>query len=364
MSSDLGRHARKVTRITGFGALTAAMLPGLLVHERLTAAQHTFALPELMHVTYNNPGATLLGVALVKGLWLALFIPFMLLAAVAPLHTWLVDVVDDASASVSALIAGCAVEVGIYGMLRFNYGILPEATRWAAGGIVGLGAATIVYGALCAFAQTDLKKFVAYASVSHAGIALLGVGSLTPEGVAGACVEMSSHAISIAALVLAVGAIEDRAKTRSIDALAGVGREMPLLGTALVLSLAASFGVPGLIGFWGECLSAIGTYPGYRLAVTIAAGGFALVAAGHVRVLDKIAFGKIDEAWQKSPYLEPFGGRFPDLGSRELGAIGPLVVLVVLLGLWPAPLLTTISGAVRDTSALVNPPGPDQIALR
>jgi NADH-quinone oxidoreductase subunit M len=329
-----------------------------------TTAQHSFLVPELMHVTYNNPGATLFGIALVKGLWIALFVPFMLLAAVAPLHTWLVSAVDEANASVSALLAGCAVEVGVYGMLRFNYGILPEATRWAAGAVVGLGAASIVYGALCAFAQTDLKKFVAYASISHAGVALLGVGSLTPEGVAGACVEMSAHAIAISALILAIGAIEDRARTRSIDALVGVAREMPLLGSALVLSLAASFGVPGLVGFWGECLATIGTYAGYRIPVIVAVAGLALVAAAHVRLLDKIAFGKIDEAWKKSPYLEPFGGTFPDLGSRELGAIGPLVILVVLLGLWPAPLLTTISGSVRDTTALVNPPGPDQIALR
>lgn len=329
-----------------------------------TTAQHAFAVPELMHVTYNNPGATLFGVALVKGLWVALFVPFMLLAAVAPLHTWLVNAIDEANASVSALLTACAVEVGVYGMLRFNYGILPEATRWAAGAIVGLGAASIVYGGLCAFAQTDLKKFIAYASVSHAGIALLGVGSLTPEGVAGACVEMSAHAIAIASLILAVGAIEDRARIRSIDGLVGVAREMPLLGSAFVLSLAASFGVPGLVGFWGECLAAIGTYAGYRIPVIVAVAGLALVAASHVRVLDKIAFGKIDESWQKSPYLEPFGGTFPDLGARELGAIGPLVILVVLLGLWPAPLLTTISGSVRDTSALVNPPGPDQIALR
>jgi NADH-quinone oxidoreductase subunit M len=375
ISLRAGNGAHVAASKFGFVGLVASAIlligiSGLYQHSGRTflvdgsTAQHTFALPELMHVTYNNPGATMFGVSLVKGLWIALFVPFMLLAAVAPLHTWLVNVVDEAPTPVSALFAACAVEVGIYGMLRFNYGILPEATRWAAGAVVGLGAASIVYGALCAFAQTDLKKFVAYASVSHAGIALLGVGSLTPEGVAGACIEMSAHAISIAALILAVGAIEERSKTRTIDALVGVAREMPLLGSALVLSLAASFGVPGLIGFWGECLSTLGSYAGYRAAVMVAAGGFALVAASHVRVLDKVGFGKIDVEWEKSPYLEPFGGKFPDLGTRELSAIGPLVVLVVLLGLWPAPLFTTVSGAVRDTSALVNPPGPDQIALR
>ena len=98
-----------------------------------TTTQHTFALPELMDVSYNNPGATVFGIALVKALWVALFIPFMLLAAVAPLHTWLVNVIDEAAAPVAALIAAVAVEVGVYGMLRFNYGILPEGTRWAAG---------------------------------------------------------------------------------------------------------------------------------------------------------------------------------------------------------------------------------------
>lgn len=372
VASRGGAAANAASKLGFVGLVASALLlvaiSGLYQHSDRTFAvdgatvQHSFAVPELMHVSYNDPAATLLGFSLVKALWVCLFVPFLMLAAAAPLHTWLVDAVADAPGPVGAMLGAVAVEVGIYGMLRLDFGILPEATRWAAGAIVGIGAASIVYGGLCAFAQKDLKKFVAYASVSHTGVALVGVGSLTPEGIAGACIEMCAHAVAIAVLLFAVGAVEERARTRRYDELSGVAKQMPLLGGALVLSLAASFGVPGLVGFWGESLSAVGAYPGHRLAVFIAAFGFALVAAAHVRVLDAVGFGKLDDAWQKSPYLEPFGGKFPDLTSRELTAIGPLVVLILMLGLWPAPVLTTASGAVRDTAALVNPPGPDQIA--
>ena len=349
-------------------ALLLVAVSGLYQHSERTFAvdgtviPHTFAIPELMHVSYNDPSATLLGFSLVKTLWVTLFVPFMLLAAVAPLHTWLVDAVSESSGPLGAMLGAVGVEVGVYGMLRLCFGVLPEATRWAAGAIVGLGAASVVYGALCAFAQKDLKKFVAYATVSHAGVALVGIGSLTPEGISGACIEMCAHAVGGAVLFLAVAAVEERAHTRRWGELAGVAKQMPMLGGALVISLAASFGVPGLVGFWGECLATIGAYPAHRFAATIAAFGFALVAAAHVQILDAVGFGKLDESWQKSPYLEPFGGKFPDVTTRELVAIGPLVILVVLLGLWPAPVLSTVSAAVRDTSALVNPPGPDQIA--
>lgn len=357
----------------GFVGLVASVLllfaiSGLYQHSARTflvdgtTVLHSFAVPELMHVSYNDPGATMLGLPLVKALWITLFIPFLVLAASAPVHTWLVDVVVESPAPVGVLVAGVATEAGVYGILRFDLGILPEASRWAAGAIVGLGAAGIIYGALCAFGQRDLKKFVAYACVSHAGIALLGIGSLTPEGLSGTCIEVCAHVAIVSVLLLAIGAVEERARTRRLDQLAGVGKQMPLLGGAFVLSLAASFGVPGLAGFWGECLSAIGAYPGHRLSVLIALFGVALVAAAHVKVLDVIGFGKLDERWQKDPYLEPFGGKFPDLSSRELLSVGPLVVLIVLLGLWPASVLSVVSAGVQDASDLVNPPGPDQVA--
>ncbi|HEX7665430.1 MAG TPA: NADH-quinone oxidoreductase subunit M [Polyangiaceae bacterium] len=365
--------ARVAANKLGFVGLVASVLllfaiSGLYDHSSRTflvdgtSVAHTYTIPELMRVSYNDPGATMLGLPLVKALWITLFVPFLVLAGAAPVHTWLVDVVVESPGPVGALVAGVSVETGIYGILRFDLGILPEASRWAAGAIVGLGAAGILYGALCAFAQRDLKRFVAYACVSHAGIALLGIGSLTPEGLAGTCIEMCAHVAIVAVLLLAIGAIEDRARTRRLDELTGVGKQMPLLGGAFVLSLAASFGVPGLVGFWGECLSAVGAYPGHRFTVLVAVLGFALVAAAHVKILDAFGFGKLDEGWQKNPYLEPFGGKFPDLSTRELASVGPLVILIVILGLWPAGILSTVTSGVRDASDLVNPPGPDQVA--
>jgi NADH-quinone oxidoreductase subunit M len=121
--------------------------------------------------------------------------------------------------------------------------------------------------------------------------------------------------------------------------------------------------LPGLAGFWGEVLALFGAFPTYRALTVVAAVGLVLTAAAHLLALQRVFFGKLDDGWRKSPFLEPFGGKFPEITTREMAAVAPLAALALLLGVWPVPLFALISGGVRDLTSLVNPPGPDQIAL-
>jgi NADH-quinone oxidoreductase subunit M len=328
-----------------------------------TMVTHTFSIPELMRVAYTGKQLTLLGLPFVKVVWVLLFVCFAIKIPMVPLHTWLPDAHVEAPTAVSVILAGVLLKMGTYGILRVNFAILPEATRWAAGAIVAFGALNVVYGALCAMAQTDLKKLVAYSSVSHMGFCLIGLGSLTPQGIAACIVQMFSHGIITAMLFTLVGVIYDRVHTRDVRSFGGLAAEMPIYTLFVGFAFMASLGLPGLSGFWGEALALLGAFPGYRLLTAVAASGLVLSAGYHLWALQRMFLGPFRAAWRDSPYLEPFGGKFPDITMREVASIAPLVALCFVLGFWPVPLLTLVSGSVRDLTALVNPPGPDQIAF-
>jgi NADH-quinone oxidoreductase subunit M len=327
-----------------------------------TAVTHTFSIPELTRVSFAGKHLTIFGVSWSNAIWGLLFVGFAIKLAMFPFHTWLPDAQVEAPTPVSMLIAAILLKMGAYGILRVNFAILPDATRWAAGAVVAFGVVNVVYGAFCAMAQDDLKRLVAYASVSQMGFCLIGMGSLTPEGIAACLVQMVSHGLIVAMLLLLVGAIEDRARTRSIRAFGGLGAEMPLYAVLFGLALMASLGLPGLSGFWGEALALFGAFPGYRALTTIAASGVILSAAYNLGVFRRMFLGAFPESWRSSAALEPFAGRFPDLTGRELASLVPLALLVVVLGFWPVPLFTLIAGGLHDVTSLVDPAGPDQLA--
>jgi NADH-quinone oxidoreductase subunit M len=327
-----------------------------------SAVTHTFSVPELARVSFAGKHLTILGVPWSNAIWVVLLVGFAMKIPMFPFHTWLPDAQVEAPTPVSVLITAILLKMGAYGILRVNFSVLPDATRWGAGALVAFGVVNVVYGAFCAMAQDDLKRLVAYASVSQMGFCLIGIGSLTPEGIAACLVQMVSHGIIVAMLLLLVSAIEERARTRSLRAFGGLAAEMPLCAVLFGLALMASLGLPGLSGFWGEALALFGSFPGYRALTTIAAGSILVSAAYNLGAFRRIFLGVLPESWRTSAALEPFGGRFPDLTGRELASLVPLALLVVVLGFWPVPLLTLIAGGVRDITSLVDPAGPDQVA--
>jgi NADH-quinone oxidoreductase subunit M len=327
-----------------------------------TTVAHTFSIPELMRVAYTGKKLTLFGLSFVKVVWVLLFVCFAIKIPMFPFHTWLPDAHVEAPTAVSVILAGVLLKMGTYGILRINFAILPEGTRWAAGAMVAFGVVNVIYGAFCAMAQDDLKRLVAYSSVSHMGFCLIGLGALTPQGIAACLVQMFSHGIITAMLFTLVGVIYDRAHTRDLRKFGGLAGEMPVYTVFVGFAFMASLGLPGLSGFWGEVLALLGAFPMYRVLTSIAATGVILTAGYHLWALQRMFFGTFRESWRQSPQLEPFGGKFPEITSREIASLAPLAALCFLLGFWPVPLFTLISGGVRDLTSLVNPPGPDQIA--
>jgi NADH-quinone oxidoreductase subunit M len=328
-----------------------------------TPVARSFAVPELMRVAFHAKKVSLLGLPLAKVAWVSLFVSFGVLLPAIPLHRWLPDALAGAPAPVAIVLAGLVVKLGAYGIVRVCFGVLPEASRWAAGTIVAIGVLGIVYGALCAMAQRDLKRMLAYGAVGQMGFCLVGLGSLTPEGIAGCLVQMTSHGLLVAILVLLVAALEERLHTRDLDRVGGLGAEVPVYSMLAGFALLGSLGLPGTLGFWGEVLALLGAFPLHRVPTLVATLGTLLTAVYHVSAIRRLLLGEPPESRRTDPLLVPFGGKVPDITHRELAAIAPLIVLALVLGLWPAPLFSLISGGVRDVTSLVNPPGPDQIAL-
>jgi NADH-quinone oxidoreductase subunit M len=324
---------------------------------------HSFAIPDLARVDYGSKNLLIFGHSLVKVCWIALFIGFAIKVPMFPLHTWLPDAHVEAPTAISVLLAGVLLKMGVYGILRINFGVLPEATTWAAPAIAAFGTINILYGAFCAMAQEDIKRLVAYSSVSHMGFCLLGMASLTPVGIEACIVQMFNHGTITAMLFLLVGVLYDRAHTREIGRFGGLAQEMPLYTAFVGFAFMASLGMPGLSGFIGELLTLVGAFPVYRLMTTLAALGMVLGAAYHLWALQRMFLGKFREEWRKSPYLEAVGGHFPEINRREIVSLLPLAVLVLVLGVWPRPLLTLIDRGVLDLFNTVSPPGPTQIAL-
>jgi NADH-quinone oxidoreductase subunit M len=328
-----------------------------------TLVTHTFSIPEIGRVDYAGKGLMLLGLNLVKVVWVALFVGFAIKIPMFPFHTWLPDAHVEAPTAISVILAGVLLKMGTYGILRINFGILPEATAWAAPAMAAFGTINILYGAFCAMAQSDLKKLVAYSSVSHMGYCLLAMAALTPTGIQACIVQMFNHGTITAMLFTLVGVIYDRAHTRQIDAFGGLAKEMPLYTAFVGFAFMASLGLPGLSGFIGEVLTFMGAFPVYRVMTILAATGVIITAAYHLWAMQRMFLGKFREEWRSSHYLEAFGGKFPEINRREVISLVPLAVIVLVLGFWPRPLLNLIDKGVLDLWNTVSPPGPTQIAL-
>jgi NADH-quinone oxidoreductase subunit M len=329
-----------------------------------TKVTTTFSLPELSRVALGLKGATLLGGSLVKVCFVLVFAAALFLLAAFPAHGWLGDVLFEAPPAVGIFVATSFPTLGICAFLRIGCAVLPEGMRWASGVVVALGAVTAAYGALSALGHTDLRRMAAAATTSQAGFVLLGAGSLTPQGLSGAIVLVSTRTLACGTFLLLASAIHERARTSETSRLGGVASQMPGWGSALAAAGLAQAGVLGLGGSWGPMLSLLGVLSSYAPLAIVAAIGLVVIAAAHLGAVSRVAFAPLDPAWEKSDLLEPFGGKFNDLTGREWTSIAPLILLVIVLGFWPAPVVATTTGTVRDLANAVSPPGPDQVALR
>jgi NADH-quinone oxidoreductase subunit M len=266
--------------------------------------------------------------------WIALFIGFAIKIPAFPFHTWLPDAHVEAPTAISVILAGVLLKMGTYGILRVNYPMLPVATQeYAFWALAALGTLNIVYGALCAMAQSDMKKLVAYSSISHMGYVMLGMATLTPQGINGAVLQMFNHGTVTAMLFLLVGVIYDRAHHRQIDGFGGLASVMPLYTGLMAIAFFAALGLPGLSAFISEVLVLLGAWQ-YHTGLTIIAASAVVLTAGYMLwMLQRVWLGPVNEKY----------ANLADLTPRELVTLVPLAIIVMVLGVYPHAVLDLIN---------------------
>jgi len=291
-------------------------------------------------------GGGAFGLAFQNWVFLAFFLGFAVKVPLFPLHTWLPDAHTEAPTAASVLLAGILLKMGTYGFIRVSLPMLPDAARVWAPWIAVLAVISIVYGAAVAFAQTDLKKLVAYSSVSHMGFVMLGIFSLTTAGLNGAVAVMFSHGIVTGMLFLIVGMVYDRTHTRQIADISGLSSAMPVMGGLLAFASFASLGLPGLSGFVGEFLSLIGSWQSAVIPhwiTVIAAVGVLLAAAYMLWMVLRVVLGTPSDVVRG----------LPDASPRELVVLAPLVAFTLVVGVSWSSLLGFVDPAVKALVALV-----------
>ncbi|MEO6068418.1 MAG: NADH-quinone oxidoreductase subunit M [Gemmatimonadales bacterium] len=273
-------------------------------------------------------------------LFLAFALAFAIKVPVFPFHTWLPDAHVEAPTAASVLLASVLLKMGTYGFLRFAIPFFPAEAfaPLTQAVVVALAVIGIVYGALVALVQPDVKKLVAYSSVSHMGFVMLGIWAMTVQGVQGAIVVMLAHGISTGGLFLLIGMLYERRHSREISAFGGLARVMPAFSAVLVITALSSIGVPGTNGFVGEFLVLIGSFGPHPIAVGIAATGVIFAAAYLLWAVQRVVFNKLDK---------PENQALTDLTRREWAILLPLLAGILWLGLYPAPVLRRTEPAAQ-----------------
>jgi len=279
-----------------------------------------------------------------RWLFFAFFFAFAIKVPMFPFHTWLPDAHVEAPTAGSVLLAGVLLKMGTYGFLRFCLTLFPEASRWAAPGMVTLAIIGILYGALVAMAQIDMKKLVAYSSVSHLGFVMLGIYALTPQGLSGALLQMINHGLSTGALFLIVGMLYERRHTHLISEFGGLSHKMPVFATFFAITLFSSIGLPGLNGFIGEFLILLGAFRAKFLYAAFAVPGIVLGAAYMLWLYQRLMFGICDNPKNQS---------LRDCGIREVLYMIPLIFLMFWIGLYPKPVLKISEATLQHLHRVV-----------
>jgi NADH-quinone oxidoreductase subunit M len=290
--------------------------------------------------------------ALQRWLFLAVYVGFGVLAGIFPFHTWSPDGHASAPTAVSMLHAGVLMKLGAYGVLRLGLGLMPEgAAEWAPV-MATIATINIVYGAYAAMGQTDLKYIVAYSSVSHMGVVMLGLASLNTIGVNGSVMQMFSHGIMTGLFFAVVGLVYEKSHTRDIQIMGGFARRMPGIAVVMTVGGMASFGLPATSGFIAELLCFYGMWLKYPVLAVISVGGIVLTAIYVLRAIQRIFLG---------PFRETDYPDLPDARTSEWPAIVALASLLILFGVWPRPLVDLIDSGLRSVPAVkvaAAQPGP------
>jgi NADH-quinone oxidoreductase subunit M len=306
---------------------------------------YTFNMLAMMDPGNLVPGSLLAGTAttwrfLAYG---ALFIGFAIKIPSFPFHTWLPDAHVEAPTPISVILAGVLLKMGSYGLLRISFPVFPDAMRAFAWELAVLGVVSMVYGALVAMAQTDFKKLIAYSSISHMGVVTLGMASMNTQGMVGAVFQMFNHGTITAMLFLIVGVIYDRTHTRGLNDFGGLMDKMPRYAGVMTVAFFAALGLPGLSGFISEAFSLIGAFQTFRTLTIVAVITIVLTAAYMLWVLQRVFLGSLPEKWKD----------ITDMNTRELAMLVPLAIIVVFLGIYPAPMLDLMNTSLNHLAGLL-----------
>ena len=297
----------------------------------------SFALGDLYRLSVPESAQTLL--------FFAFALAFAIKVPLFPLHTWLPDAHVEAPTGGSIILAGVLLKLGTYGFLRFVLPLFPQATAQYTWLFATLSVIGIIYGALVAWVQPDMKKLVAYSSVSHLGFCVLGIFAVNQTAIEGSILQMVNHGLSTGALFLLVGVIYDRRHTRMMSDFGGIAKVMPLFATLFIVTVLSSAGLPGLNGFVGEFLVLAGSFRTLPVYAVIATTGVILAAVYLLWLVQRVFWGPITNEANRS---------LKDIAWNELAAVAPLVILMVWIGIQPQPFLKRMQPSVQQLLAVVN----------
>lgn len=303
---------------------------------------HTFNMLHMMNQA-NQTGIILMHSTRII-MFFGLYIGFAIKIPAFPFHTWLPDAHVEAPTAISVILAGVLLKMGTYGIIRILYPILPETTVSFGWFIALIGMINIIYGAFCAMAQKDLKKLVAYSSISHMGYVMLGMSAFTAAGLQGAVFQMFNHGTITAMLFLLVGVIYDRAHHREINGFGGLANVMPRYMGITLLAFFAGMGLPGLSGFISEAMVFIGAFQVWKVYTIIAIFGIIITAGYLLWTLQRVFFGETNPK-----YLD-----IKDINGRELFTLIPLGIIVIFLGIWPHPVLDLMNTSLSHLANIMS----------
>ncbi|HTY54955.1 MAG TPA: NADH-quinone oxidoreductase subunit M, partial [Candidatus Binataceae bacterium] len=329
-------HGRKIyaaikfVLFTMFGSLL--MLAAILylgLAERTTLGTLSFDIPQLYKASLSTREA--------RWLFAAFALAFAIKVPMWPVHTWLPDAHTEAPTAGSVILAGVMLKMGTYGFLRFAIPLFPDIAISATPLFMALAVIGIIYGALVAMVQPNLKRLVAYSSVSHLGFVMLGMFALNPQGIEGSVYQMLNHGVSTGGLFFLAGMIYVRRHTFEISEFGGLWHRVPVMAGVFMLVMLSSIGLPGLNGFIGEFLILLGTYLNTWLAAVFAVSGLILGALYMLWAYERVWFGPITQA---------INDTLPDLSLREISVMVPLIALMFLMGFFPKLLLSRMEPSV------------------